>query len=224
MKLPVKLLLVGLLTGLQAQAQVFQQTVNTDIPDGNPTGLSSTIEVSGLASQLENITVSLDIPGGFNGDLYAYVSHGTSGFAVLLNRVGKTAGDPFGYSDAGFNKLTLSDTASQDIHLYGGNGGLALTGIWQPDGRNVNPQLVLDSSPRTAMLSSFTGADPNGSWVLFVADMASGGGQAVLQDWSIDITAVPEPATGKLCVGLAAALALARLWRMRRPRLKDDCR
>src|SRR6266478_535051 len=104
MKLPVKLLLVGLLTGLQAQAQVFQQTVNTDIPDGNPTGLSSTIEVSGLASQLENITVSLDISGGFNGDLYAYVSHGTSGFAVLLNRVGKTAGDPFGYSDAGFNK------------------------------------------------------------------------------------------------------------------------
>src|SRR5689334_3241324 len=135
------------------QAQTFTDTVNTAIPDGNPTGLSSSINVTGLAGQLLDITVSLDISGGSNGDLYAFLSHGSTGFAVLLNRTGKTGSDPFGYGDAGFH-ITLSDAATLDIHNYGGNGGALLTGIWQPDGRNVDPQLVLDSSPRNAFLSS----------------------------------------------------------------------
>src|SRR6266404_5588518 len=107
MKLGLKLLILSLLAGLTAQGEVFQQTVNTPIPDGNPTGLESTIEVGRLSAQLADITVSLDISGGFNGDLYAYLSHGSTGFAVLLNRPGKTAADSFGYGDAGFH-ITLS--------------------------------------------------------------------------------------------------------------------
>src|SRR5262249_30283949 len=150
-------------------------------------------------TQLEDVTVSLDISGGSNGDLYAYLQHGSTGFAVLLNRVGKTASDPFGYSDSGFHVI-LSDAASLDIHNYGGNGGNALTGTWQPDGRTADPQLVLDTSPRTAMFNSFLGSDPNGVWTLTVADMAGGGGQAVLQSWGVNVTAapVPEPGAGKL--------------------------
>ena len=204
MQIIPKILMSFVLGGLTAQAQLFQDNVNTAIPDGNPAGLSSTINVTGLANQLQDITVSLDIAGGFNGDLYAYLSHGSTGFAVLLNRVGKTASDPFGYSDAGFH-ITLSDAASLDIHNYGGNGGAPLTGIWQPDGRNVDPQLVLDTSLRTASLNSFVGSDPNGTWTLFVADMAGGGGQAVLQSWGIDVTPVPEPAAAQLFLVFAGA-------------------
>src|SRR5947207_2556934 len=158
MRLISNLLTLSVLSALTAQADLFQQTVNTAIPDGNPTGLSSTIDVQGLGNQLEDITVSLDISGGFNGDLYAYLSHGSTGFAVLLNRAGKTAADSFGYSDPGFH-IVLSDAASLDIHTYGGNGDLPLTGTWQPDGRNVDPQLVLDTSPRTAQFNSFIGSD-----------------------------------------------------------------
>jgi subtilisin-like proprotein convertase family protein len=206
MQLITKLLTLSVLTALTARAQLFQQTVNTPIPDGNPTGLSSTINVEGLGTQLLDVTVNLDISGGSNGDLYAYLSHGGSGFAVLLNRVGKTATDPFGYGDAGFH-ITLSDAASLDIHNYGGNSGLALTGTWQPDGRNVNPQLVLDTSPRTARFNSFLGSDPNGLWTLVVADMAAGGGQATLQSWGVDATAtpVPEPNASKLFFLMAVA-------------------
>jgi subtilisin-like proprotein convertase family protein len=215
MQLISNLLTLSVLSALTAQADLFQQTVNTAIPDGNPTGLSSTIDVQGLGNQLEDITVSLDISGGFNGDLYAYLSHGSTGFAVLLNRAGKTAADSFGYGDPGFH-IILSDAASLDIHNYGGNGGLALTGTWQPDGRNVNPQLVLDTSSRTARFNSFIGSDPNGLWTLVVADMAGGGGQAVLESWGIDVAAVPEPGAGRLFLVLAGA-ALFQYWR--RPRL-----
>src|SRR5213075_3123189 len=105
-----KLLTLCVLSALTAYAQSFQTNVNTAIPDANPTGISSTIDVQGLGPQLADITVSLDISGGFNGDLYAYLSHGSTGFAVLLNRVGKTTSDPFGYSDQGFH-VNLSDAA-----------------------------------------------------------------------------------------------------------------
>jgi len=162
--------------------------------------------------------VSLDISGGSDGDLYAFLSHGSTGFAVLLNRVGKTATDPFGYGDAGFH-ITLSDAASLDIHNYGGNGGAALTGTWQPDGRNVDPQLVLDTSPRSAFLSSFIGSDPNGTWTLVVADMAGGGGQAVLQSWGIDVTPVPEPGSSRLFLVMAGAGLLQYFRRARLSRV-----
>src|SRR5690242_11989603 len=202
----VKLLMCFVLGWLNAQAQSFTNTVNTAIPDGNPNGISSSINVTGLESALQDITVSLDISGGSNGDLYGFLSHGSTGFAVLLNRVGKTSTDPFGYGDAGFH-ITLSDAATLDIHNYGGNGGVALTGTWQPDGRNVNPQLVLDTSPRTARFNSFLGSDPNGLWTLAVADMAAGGGQATLQSWGVDATAtpVPEPNASKLFFLMAVA-------------------
>jgi subtilisin-like proprotein convertase family protein len=211
-----KLLTLSVLSALTTQAQLFTNTVNAPIPDGNPTGLSSTIDVEGLGTQLTDITVSLDIAGGFNGDLYAYLSHGGTGFAVLLNRVGKTATDSFGYGDPGFH-IILSDAASLDIHNYGGNGGLALPGTWQPDGRNVNPQLVLDISPRTARFDSFINSNPNGLWTLVVADMAGGGGQATLQSWGVDVSAtpVPEPGASKLFFVMAGA-GLFQFLRLRR--------
>jgi subtilisin-like proprotein convertase family protein len=168
-------------------------TLNATIPDGNVSGYQNTINVvDGRPSPwVTDVNVKLNISGGYNGDLYVYLSHG-SGFSVLLNRVGRTAGDSFGYSDAGFN-ITLDDSAASDIHNYGGNGGAQLTGTWQPDARNVDPATVLNTSTRNAHLSSFNNLDPNGAWTLFVADMSSGD-QSMLVSWELEITAVPEPA------------------------------
>ena len=182
-----------LAVGVQAQqtaTNVFQQTVNTLIPDANPTGYFSTNIVSGLIGGIQSVEVSLNITDGYNGDLYAYLSFG-DGFAVLLNRVGKSNSDYFGYGDPGFNVI-FSDFAVTDIHLYGGNGGNLLTGTWQPDGRETDPFLAVATDPRTALLGSFNNLNPNGTWTLFVEDVATEE-QSMLVSWSIEIVTVPEP-------------------------------
>ena len=88
----VAVLLLALTRPAQAD---FVQTFITDfqngavIPDGNLTGWSDTRTLSGAPSgPITNVSVTLDLSGGWNGDLYAYLVH-DSGFAVLLNRVGR---------------------------------------------------------------------------------------------------------------------------------------
>jgi hypothetical protein len=167
--------------------------------------------VSGLSfTSITDVSVFLTIDGGWNGDYYAYLTDGSES-CVLLNRVGRTASNGFGYDDAGLN-IELSDSAANgDIHLYqnvGGYAGLIATGgSFQPDGRNVNPLTVLDTDPRTLFLDQFNGLDPNRDWTLFIADMSSGE-QGTVASWGLDIEgvtgSVPEP-------GQAAGMALVAL-------------
>jgi subtilisin-like proprotein convertase family protein len=181
----------------------FTDTVNTAIPDANPNGLFSSINVAGIPGEISNVTLSLNISGGYNGDLYAYLSSDNGGFTVLMNRVGRTGANPIGYSDAGFD-VTFSDFATSDVHTYGGNGGNELTGTWQPDARNIDPQLSVDADPRTAFLSSFDNRTPNGTWVLFVGDFANES-QSTLVTWTLNFDAVPEPSSLSLfavCLGI----------------------
>ncbi|HEY2951969.1 MAG TPA: MBG domain-containing protein, partial [Verrucomicrobiae bacterium] len=58
---------------------------------------------------------------------------------------------------------------------------------WQPDGRNVDPDVVLDTSTRSTSLSAFNGQDANGEWRLFLADLESGGTNT-LSGWELEIT------------------------------------
>ena len=178
--------------------------VNTAIPDNDSNGITSVINVSGATQNITDVKVTINLTdtggGALNGDYYAYLAHDTiAGFAVLLNRPGKTAGNPIGTDGAGFTNVVLDDDAANgDIHVYettlggGFNNGDALTGTWAPDGRNVDPANVVDTDNRTALLSSFDGQLPNGDWTLFIADMAAGG-TLTLSDWSMEITVVPEP-------------------------------
>jgi len=117
--------------------------------------------------------------------------------AVLLNRVGRTQGNGFGYAGGGVD-VTLADSAANgDIHSYrlvANPAGSVLTGAWAPDARNIDPAFSLDTSSRSAFLSLFYGLDPNGSWTLFVAD-ASAGGASTLNSWGLQVVGVPEPRT-----------------------------
>ncbi len=220
--------------GSPARAALLTDTANYApnlvIPDGSSVGVADTRVFTSQITSISEIRISLEISSDvsnfapapvnsdtFNGDYYAYLSH-ASGFAVLLNRAGRTASNPLGYADTGFNVTFDDSPAGIDIHKYqlvtNPAGGL-LTGTWGTDGRNVDPTTVLDTSLRTTSLASFNGLDPNGAWTLFVADLSLvGTGQII--SWGLEVTgtapaivsAVPEPGTalaGALCIGLLAA-------------------
>lgn len=206
---------------LRADAQVFNYSVNSPIPDGDPTGLANVQTINsapGMTITDLNVTLSISGSGsgGFNGDLYVALQH-ESGFSVLLNRPGKRSAAPQGYSDSGLS-VTFDGSATDDVHNYrlelSGNHatplGAPLTGVWQPDARSTDPAIVLDTSLRPATLDSFANLPVNGQWVLFVADLSSGGTQT-LNSWGIQVTAVPEPTEVTLAVGVSL-LGLA-LWR-----------
>lgn len=219
MKTNVKPLLLVLAMFVAAASRVptLAGTISTNwtgtqpIPDNNPSGVAFGFNLSVPEPDvITNVTVDLQIAGGWNGDLYAYLSHG-SGFSVLLNRIGRTASSAYGSGVSGMN-VEFSDSYQTDIHLSLAN---PLTGHFAPDGRAVSPFTALDTDPRAAFLSSFNGLDVNGSWTLFFADV-SPLNVSTIQSWTVNVgLSVPEPGSFAL-TGLAFALGFARrAWRRR---------
>lgn len=203
----------------------FSFAVGKTIADNDATGYSNTQNIISGISSIGGLQVTLNISGGYNGDLYAYLYFSSSvqpssAFTVLLNRSGRTGTDTSGFADGGMN-VTFDNTASNgDIHNYKSvidpHGGV-LTGTWQPDARNVHPDLSVDTIARTADMSGFKGLNPNGSWTLFIAD-DSASGVATLQSWGIQITAVPEPATRNVAIcWILLVIVFRRLRNLFRP-------
>jgi subtilisin-like proprotein convertase family protein len=212
-----------LLASATTQGAIYSGDLNTIIPDGNPNGISSTINVSGLGTVLNDVNVWINVSGGFNGDLYAYLSY-ANGSVVLLNRIGNSSGNRFGSSTAGFGSSSggwynfqFDDAGATDIHAY--SSGSPISGTYQPDCRTADPQFVLDTSPRGSSLASFKNLNPNGNWTIFFADMAGGGGSSssTLVSWGLEITAVSEPANVALGIfgGVFLVASLARSRRVR---------
>ena len=169
------------------------------VPDNNFSGWSDTRSVSTMpAGTFTGLSVDLQLSGGWNGDLYAYLVH-SSGFSVLLDRVGVGVSgvSAFGYGDAGMN-VNLAATGTS-IHQYGGNStfSAAPTGSWLTDNTSGS-------------LASFLSTSPNGTWSLFIADL-SGGSVSTVQSWGLqmDIVAVPEVETW---VAAALAGAFGAFW------------
>ena len=207
---------VGLLLGLgwtTASADLIEEsvTVNTAIPDNDAGGLASSLTVSTEMDTIQSLEVTLHISGvsaespAFGGDLYCSLQNEAGGFAVLLNRVGKTSSDDWGSDMNGFDVTFTLD--GSDIHLaetaspsYDADG--RLTGTWGVDGRTDDPDNVTEGTEnRTALLSSFNHSNPNGTWTLFVADTELNG-TAKLDSWGVKVQAIPEPAVVVL-IGLA---------------------
>ena len=148
------------------------------IPDGNPVGVSFTgnYDQAAPGATVSGLTVDLSISGGYNGNLYAYLVAPNGTMVLLLNQPGATIGNPFGYAGSGLN-VTLSDTAAGSIQTTPETSGSTFSGNYQAAGT----------------LANFNGSVADGNWTLFFADETAGGGQAILNGWSLNITAVPEP-------------------------------
>ena len=229
MKKQFGILMLLLLTALASHADVTNLTAsvtsNTPIPDANPVGITSTNVISGMSGVTTNITVNLDITGGFSGDLYAYLLSPTGTMVVLVNRTGVSSTSNLGYSDAGFN-VTFDATSANNIHFYqslGGypgdlNGNGQLTGTWAADSRTIDSlhsaPSAFDAAPTGNTLANYYGSNPNGTWTLFVADL-SGNGQSTLASWTLSVVTVPEPQTWTILGG-----GLATCWLLIRRRQK----
>jgi subtilisin-like proprotein convertase family protein len=186
------------------------------VPDNDISGLAVSTNLSGFTfSTISNLTLTLNISGGYNGDLYAFLSGPNGGFAVLLNRSGvSNSASQFGYGDSGFN-VTFDDTAANSIQYYQNyspayNGNGQLTGTWQPSGLNIDPQSDPSdflAASQTALFDSFYNTSATGDWTLFLSE----GSQSTLQSWGLTITTIPEPSTLAL-----TGLGLAAMWKLRR--------
>jgi subtilisin-like proprotein convertase family protein len=218
-----RLLALAVLSGLAGTAGAATTLVTWNsgfasggvVPEGNPVGWSDTRTLSGItATSITDVNVQLSITGDWNGDLYVYLQH-LSGISILLNRSGKTSGNPFGISDGGFDVVFDDAAANGDSHLNFTGSAILGGAEWQPDGRYVDPSTVLDGDDRTHYLSGFNSMDPNGSWTLFVADMSGGGASAVVTGWGLEIestSVVPEPGQA---LGLGLLLGTGLLFRRR---------
>jgi subtilisin-like proprotein convertase family protein len=197
--------LVAALSSLTSQATLYTTNWNSGfanagvVPDNNLSGWSDTRTVGAIpAGTFTSLSVNLNLTGGWNGDLYAYLVH-SSGFTVMLDRVGTGVSgvSSFGYGDAGMN-VTLASSGTS-IHSYGGGSTFtaAPTGTWMTDNTSGS-------------LASFLSTNPNGTWSLFIADL-SGGGVSTVQSWGLqmDIVAVPEVETW---VAAALAGAFGAFW------------
>ena len=220
MKLVNTFLAVLLVSGVTSYGGIyFNSAPGATIPDGNPGGYQNSINVSGLNYSTTSVLVYLNITGGYNGDLYAYLNYGGTS-VLLLNRIGQTLPDtPFGSASSGFGNgsqtyengpgsgnwysFMLNGSGSTGLH-DAGTAGNPITGSYQPDG---------------GALSSFNGLNPNGNWTIYFADMASGGGTgpSTLAGWGLEITAVPEPANVALGIfgGVFALIVTFRSARVR---------
>ena len=186
---------LGAVSGFTGGTESGSGTFNQTILDGNPAGVWNSISVSGLGSSLSSISVTLSVSGGNNSGLYAYLSYNGT-LAVLLNRPGVSSGTPFGDTGAGLTE-TLTGTA-----LYSGVSPMSSYTSFTTPGTSTS---LSDNS-------LYGGMDPNGTWTLFFADVSGGGGNATLNGWSLDVTAVPEPVNVALAV-FGGLFAGAGSWR-----------
>ena len=222
----VLLVLLGALTGAVHGALTYSYTGpgaiqevdgwngTTVVGDGTTGVFDFTLSGSAIGS-ISDITVNLKIDGAYTGDLYATLTGGGR-TAVLLNRVGL----PSDYGNAGFD-VTFTTATSPDIHDYQSLSpsytANLLTGTWSADGRFASPGNGQLSDARDNKLDVFNGADPSGTWTLFVVDCSGGGGPGDVQSFSVSVTAVPEPAETAMAIsGLLLGVAL-----LRRPEIRS---
>lgn len=195
-----------------ASASARAGLVSEDFDSGSSVGLiSGTFPIgtyftgdfinANAGDTVDSLTISLTVSfssGGYgNGNMYAYLVSPNDTLVQLFGSqsggqaygIGGSGGNPFGNSGSGLNNVTLSDSAATSIQNAPDG---TITGTYQPTGN----------------LSAMNGSSANGTWTLVFANAASGGPAATLTDWSLNISAVPEPVTQALVVFGAGVLLL----------------
>ena len=199
------------LTSLAPAAMVtdFNNTGGV-IADNGAAGLVQTITTT-YQGTITAVSLSFNISGGYNGDLYGYLSYndGVNPPAKTLEVLNRMGGGSTVASGAGFAGVTLMDGGSLgNIHAaLPGAGTAVAVGSYLPDSAGVT------------FASTFGGMNAGGTWTLAFFDRVAGD-QSTLGSWSlnIDVAQVPEPINvalgvfGAVFAGVAVVRRRRRLW------------
>ena len=205
---------------------------------GNYNALSSTYnagngDVASLASVVA-MTVTLNVSGGYNGDLYAYLIAPDGTTAILINNADYAS--QINNDGSSVVSLTLADASSYAPGVLGtgalvsgtDNGAVGSAAAGTLTGQ-YNPYQNLNEIMGMALLNH-GGVGVIGDWTLGIAyapqagEDANGNGDAMLTSWSLNLTVVPEPVDLALGIFAAMLLALAGVNRYWRPAPKAEAK
>lgn len=132
---------------------------NISIPDNTPTGVDIPIVVSGSGTSIDDVNLSLDMTHTWVGDLVVTLTSPDGTSAVVFDRPGVPL-STFGCSNNNVSASFDDDATLSAMDLEDDCDGSdpAIAGNYQP----LNP------------FSVFNGENPNGTWLLNVADNAGG--------------------------------------------------
>jgi hypothetical protein len=177
------------------------------IPDGSPVGVASVMDFTAntTGNQMIGVTVGLNVSGGYNGNLYAYLISPNGTLVVLMDRPGSA---PF-YAPGSGMTVTLADS-----------GGTSIQGATESYGQTLSGTFSAAGSLSAIAAPGGNDGTGDGNWTLFFADLTRGGGQAYLDSWTLNLTVVPEPVTLALGLFVVMLIALAGIKRTWTPQAK----
>lgn len=183
------------------------------ISDNSAAGSTFSSGALGSSEAITDVSVLLNISGGYNGDLYGYLVYtvgGTSVSHLLLDRVGGGSGTSTAAA-SGFG----NGNASADFAALAGNSAI-LTG----DGTGSDIQTTIATAgdyvaAGGSLNSTFGGLTAGGTWTLFLADLGAGD-QSTLVSWGLNITVVPEPVTWAMIIFTGGIVTMGIVRHMRR--------
>lgn len=160
------------------------------IPDNSPVGVGYGFNFTTAGLNVSDITLTINLSGGFNGDMYGYLQHnGTLVELITPTTLSANAqvGSTINISLASGFQAALSSATAVDL----AQGGLTFAAVG-----NFN---------------NFVGMDAAGLWTLYFADHGAGD-QMTLNSFTLSMTAipVPEPQTWAMLGGGFAVLLLFR--------------
>ena len=122
------------------------------ILDNNYSGVAYSMNFGASGLNISDISVALSFSGGYNGDLYAYLSHGSTLVQLLTPNSDVTgAGISITFHESGYAVFPSSGTPSGDYTLSG------LSGFNTADPNGTWVLFFADQSPGdTSTLTSFS--------------------------------------------------------------------
>ncbi|MCH7812692.1 MAG: PEP-CTERM sorting domain-containing protein [Planctomycetes bacterium] len=141
------------------------------------------------ANIITSISVEVDNAHTWVGDLVIKLE-GPAGLAVLLSRPGfdEPADDGTGCCGDSSNWVT----GDAQTFVDGGSIPAEDLGAAQPGSGDPIPAQTLD--PNDSLMALFGGTAANGTWTLYIGDSAEFDTGA-LSGWTLNLTAIPEPAS-----------------------------